>query len=353
MLEKSELLTILDSLGLPQRGITLVMETRIKAPVRDVASHGGNVITVVASSKMQREIRTESRHLEFFAAISYEHDARVLEYYPQPCELKLDLLDETKGEPHSLRHVPDFLVIRHDGISLIEWKSVAKLERLAEKYPWRYQRDADGYWRAPQIERQLAEWGLDYRIQTDADISPRRMENLLALMDYFHPGANPCPPDVLQCVHSALQEDQALFLAELYDEPYGCTPDQLLKAIADQELVADLERESVTEPSRCRVYRDSAVRDLLAGYERSPESPLPASYELLVEAGTVFVFEGQRYEIALVGDRNLVITDASGKQSEVAHDWLYKLHEAGRIITEPKGSVRQGGVISGHHLRHG
>ena len=336
MLEKSELLAHLDYLGLPPRGSSLVMEARIKAPVREVVSRGGNVITVVASRKMQREVRTESRQIEFFAAIKYEYDAEVLEYYPQPCELKLELADEATGDIHKIRHFPDFLVIRSDSVSLVEWKSLARLVRLAEKYPWRYQRDADGHWRAPQIERQLAEWGITYRLQTDADLSAVWTENMLSLADYIHPGAEPCPPEVLQRIRAALQENQALFLADVYNEPYGFKPDQLLKAIADQELVADLTRELVTAPRRCRIYRDDAVRELMVGYAQSPLQNSSASYEFQVEAGVAFVFEGQRYEIAIVGEKNLVLTDASGKQTEVEHDWLNKQHEAGRLTAEPR-----------------
>jgi putative transposase len=234
-------------------------------------------------------------------------------------------------------------VIRRDGVSLVEWKSVAKLEKLAEKYPWRYHRDADGRWSAPQIERKLSEWGISYQIQTDRDLSPRWTENILNLRDYYHPGAEPCPPEVLQRVRAALQEEQALFLADFYDEPYRFTPDQLLKAIADQELVADLTREPVTEPRRCRVYRDEAVRELLVGYRQDSATTTLASYEFQIEAGVAFVFEGQRYEIALVGEKSLVLTDACGKQTEVEHGWLNKQHEVGRLTAEshPVQQLRQ------------
>ena len=322
MLENAEFLTVIDALGLSPKGSKLILEARIKAPVRDVVSRGGNVITLLASRKMQREISTESRSLEFFAALGYEHDAKVLEFYPQPCELRLELMDDVNGEIHSVRHIPDFLVLRRDGVSLIEWKSEAHLQRLAEKYPWRFQRDAEGRWYAPLIEQQLADWGIAYRIQTNADIIVRRKENLLALEDYFHPGAEPCPTEVLQRVREALQEDQALYLADLYGKPFDCTPDQILKGIADGELVADLDREQVTAPRRCRVYRDAAVRELLAGYVPDSEKSVPAPYDIPMVPGMVFVYEGQRFVVALVGEKSLVLTDAAGKQTTLGFDWF-------------------------------
>ena len=342
MLEKSELLALIDYLGLPQRGSSLVMEARQKAPVREVVSRGGNVITLAPSKKAPCIVATESRSIEFLAAIKYEYDKEIVEYYPQPCELKLELVDVT-GEIHNIHHFPDFLVVRHDGVSLVEWKSGAKLEKLSKKHPWRYHRDADGQWSAPLIEQKLAEWGIRYQIKTETALSARWTENILNLRDYFHPGAEPCPSEVLQRVRAALQEEQALFLADFYDEPYRFTPDQLLKAVADQELVVELERESVTDPRRCRIYRDVAVRELLVGYRQDTATTPLASYAFQIDAGAAFVFDGQRYEITLVGEKKLVLTDASGKQIEVAHDWLNKQFEEGRLTAEssPVQQIRQ------------
>jgi putative transposase len=106
------LIELFDRLGTPPEGRKLVELARQTAPVRDVKSRGGNVITYVASRKMAREIQTESRHIECAAAIDKEHDERVLEYYAQPCELKLELVNPATGEISKIRHFPDFLVIR-------------------------------------------------------------------------------------------------------------------------------------------------------------------------------------------------------------------------------------------------
>jgi putative transposase len=334
MLDKSDLLALFDQLGLPSRGRKLTLDARIHAPVRQVVSRSSNVITILASRKMQRDVHTESRHIEFPAALRYEYDDAVLEYYPQPCELKLELVDDVDGEPHRIAHVPDFLVLREDRIELIEWKSRARLERLAERQPWRYRRDEDGNWSAPGIEQQVAEWGLVYRICTDGDLNPRWTENMLALADYFHPGAEACPDAVLARIHSALVEESSLYLADLYDEPYSFMPDQVLKAIADRQLVANLDGEDLTQPRRARVFRDGAVMELLAGYDGQSSDGAVASYQFPIAAGVAFAFEGQRYVIALVGDKNLVLSDGNGAQTEISHDWLHERHAEGRLVPE-------------------
>ena len=144
MLEKLDLQRLLEKLGTPVKGQKLVLNARSQAPVRKVESRGGNVVTVFSSRKMGREIRTESRNFEFAAVVNFEFDDSVRAYYPQPCELRLELIDPATGEIHNVHHFPDLLRVTDTGISLIECKSEAKLARLAAKYPWRYQRDSQG-----------------------------------------------------------------------------------------------------------------------------------------------------------------------------------------------------------------
>jgi len=132
MLDKAQLTELFDRHGTPSAGRQLILDARIQAPVRAVQSRGGNVITVLNSRKMGREITTESRHIEFPAAIGMEYDDRVLEYYPQPCERKFEFTDAATGEIHSHRHIPDFLTIRDDGFTLEEWKSEAFQRGLRE-----------------------------------------------------------------------------------------------------------------------------------------------------------------------------------------------------------------------------
>src|SRR6266702_4943933 len=121
MLNKAQLTELFDRLGTPPTGQKLIADARVHAPVREVTSRGGNVITVLASQKMARDIRTESRHIEFAVAVTKERAADILEYFAQPCELKLNLIDESTGEIKKIRHVPDHLTIRSDGFTLEEW----------------------------------------------------------------------------------------------------------------------------------------------------------------------------------------------------------------------------------------
>lgn len=331
MLDKNQIQQHFVCLCTPQAGRDLILKARTLAPVRDVRSRGGNVITLLASRKMGREIRTESRHIEFAAAVDHEFDPKVIEFYAQPCELKLELVDTATGEVRNIRHFPDFLVIREDGFALEEWKSADKLARLAEKYPYRYVKGTDGLWSSPQIERQLAELGIRYRICSDESIPRRRVENLLHLADYFHPAAEPCPESEVRRLNAVLAQHGACYLAELMAEPYGFSVDFLLKAIADHLVVADLDRETLTNPRRCRLYRDVTLRDFMAGQACEGAVPGQERFVLDFTEGTCFEYEAQVLTMSLVGEREVVCTRRDGSPVTLTRKWIADALDFGRI----------------------
>jgi putative transposase len=255
----------------------------------------------------------------------------VLEYYPQPCKLHLEFIDQATGEIHGADHTPDFLVIREDGFTLEEWKTEVKLARLAAKTPYRYAREADGQWRAPQIERRLSELGLRYRIYSDASIPRRRVENLSWLADYYHPAADPCPLQELRRLKELLAEHGSVFLADLFEIPYRFKRDDLFKAIADQEVVTDLDRELLSEPRRCRVYRDAVLRDFIAGEIPAGRVPGQERFVLDISKGASFAYDGKTLTISLVGEEKIVCTQGEGQTLSLTREWPTNAFEQGQI----------------------
>jgi putative transposase len=328
MLETAYRERLLDRLGLPASGRRLVLDAVKYAPVRKVSSKGGgNVLTPYQSRKMQRTIETESRHLEFPTAVGHEHDPKVLEYYPQPCRLKFEITD-SDGEIHVIDHTPDFLVIAEREIWFEECKHWHKFEGLARRQPWRYRIDADNRWRTPVVEQWLADRGIGYRIRTDRDIPQRRVENTLFLEDFLDPSAPSCPIDVAIRVGEVLANEATLYLAELYQKA-DCRPDNVLKLIADGQLVADFDDASLNEPNRCRVFRDTAVRD----FERARR--LPPAFSL---SGTVDITVGARirydqhpYTVVMVGGSKAVLQSEDHKTVEVSLDTLENLAQQNNV----------------------
>ena len=325
---------LLDRLNIPTAGRNIVKEAVKSAPVRAVASHGSNVITVYQSWKMLCEIRTESRNFEFPAGVEHEHNHNVLAYYPQSCRIKFEFIDD-QGEIHQIDHIPDFLVITEKELTLEEWKSEAKLEGLARKQPWRYKQDSEGNWYSPCIENWLGERGIRYRIRSEASISRHRLENTMFIEDYLHPSAEACPVDVAARIKETLAQEAVLYLAELYEKA-ECRPDDVFKLIADGLLIADFDGASLAEPNRFRVFRDHAVRDFEnARHAKPAREPVSGVFDLQV--GQRLKYNHVPYTVSLVGQHQVVLTDEKGSPIEVMIGTLSAL--AGNLVQETKNEA--------------
>lgn len=189
---------------------------------------------------MEREIATESRTVEYAAALNHEVQPEVLEYYPQPCTLKLELIDNETGEVHAIEHTPDFLVITRKHILLQEWKTEEKLLHLARKFPWRYRKEGER-WRSPQIEQSLADMGIAYEIHSGAEIPKNRTKNWEILEDYLHVGAPPVSDTIIQNLKQALAEHAMLSFGDLLDAPFQFRADDINAAIIEGYVACDLD----------------------------------------------------------------------------------------------------------------
>lgn len=304
---------LLERVGIPSTGQRLIHSAVRHSPVRPVKSRGGNVLTYFQSRKMRRSIGTESRHLEFPTAVSHEHDPTVLEYYPQPVQLKFEFIDKD-GELHAIDHTPDFLVITEHNIWFEECKPWGRLERLVKRNPWRYNLDSNERWSAPSIEQWLAEKGIGYRICTERDIPQQRIENILLLEDYLDPDAPPCPINIASQIKEALAAEPAMALAALY-ENIPCTPQDAFKLIADGELIADIDCARLSEPRRFRVFRDAAVRNFEHARRSPPKLELAGALNLSINAQ--ILYDQCRYTVTFVGANKVVLKNEAGEPTEI------------------------------------
>ena len=213
MLSITEMSALLDKFGTPSNGRALVDRARRGKPVREVKSNGGNVITLFVSRKMRRQIATESRTIEFPAAVQYEHDDAVLEFYPQP--FQLDVVQELPGQrKQRFQHTPDFIVIRKDGLFVDEWKPEARLDRTAKKSPERFVKLFDG-WHCPPLEEQLAACGMTYRLRTEANLDRTYVENMNFLADYLGTDPGSLSDRALAAIRETLSQHSIMHLSDL------------------------------------------------------------------------------------------------------------------------------------------
>lgn len=342
MLTNQEFEQLMKELGVPEKGRRLIAKARVEAPVREVKSTGKNVITFVASRKMDRQIATESRKVEYTAAIEHEMNQNVLEYFPQPCKCKLELIDHETGEVMAIDHTPDFLVIEKSIVRLQEWKSESKLQSLAQKFPYRWQK-LEGQWRSPQIEDHFAKLGIAYEIHSSEEISPNKTKNWETLFDYFDCHAPVCSSHVVQRLKLALKEHGSLSLMDLQHKPFEFLADDLLKAIVEGHVACDLNSSLVSSTHEFRLYRDSALMSFERAMIKNASTDFGQSFALSLMPGAQFSFDGKSLELAIIGEKELVFNTLGEKNSlTLTRSWL--------LNALAVGSVKQ---IGGGHAETG
>ncbi len=350
MLTQNELKILFDRLGTPESGRRLVLEARQNAPVRQVRFNGSNVRHRYPSAKMGRVIETESRSAEFRANIQYEFDAKVLEYYPQPCQLDLWIHKEDPAKRTRIQHTPDFILIQSDELCLVEWKTEKKLVKLALQDPERYVPEGPG-WRSPMLEDYLREFGIRYQLRSDREHNSTFVENLQFLAQYYDESWPAVESTALLAIKSQFQQRAVVYLGELIDraqqsksgELITCesnlaerfTPDDLYKAIAEKEVWFDIENDDLSDTNRALIYRDQAAMVL---YQIIDETSSDASVEPLavsIEDGASVDFDGKNYTIGLVGKEKVMLEGEYGPK-QITIDLLKRFHLEGALTIHAK-----------------
>lgn len=342
MLDVIELNTLFEKLGTPEAGRKLVRQAQSKAPVRQVQSRGNNVHVLFNSQKMGCVQECESHRVEFPFVVMLENDPTVLEYYLQPCELHVPVQDADGRLITRIRHIPDALVMRQDGIWLEEYKQEARLLSLVAKQPHRYARDDAGNWRSYNIEAHLADRGLGYRIRSDAEIPHRFVENLLFLRDYYDPDLPPLGKDKVASLTSLLAACPCIYVAEAIDAGMSLTADDIFQAVAAGAIVADLDNESLSDPKRARLFRDSATLEFLSRVADSPaDTLLRERLDVSLNAGTRIQFDGVEYQITLAGAESVALTTTGESPKLVPRSTLETLYKEGRLVVDSDGQAER------------
>jgi len=293
--------------GYDQRTVALIQRIRSSPPSRNVTGGRGNVHARVPSYKMGVTIQSESRTSEKPGiCVFYEHDhmlenpreESVIEYYDQPDKIALKYVSGT-GRAITAWHTPDFFVIRENSAGWEEWKTETELPSLTEKQPNRYWKDEEGQWRCPPGEVYAAQFGLSYRLRSNAEIDWNLFSNLEFLHDYLvvtHDTVAPATADRLmtcvgneqgQTLEQLLQTDQAL-------------ADDVYMLIARRQLYVDLRAARLVQPDQVRVYTSKSAaeahQNLLAHAQDSQEWH---SLDLL--PGTLLTWDGQSWTVVNIG----------------------------------------------------
>jgi putative transposase len=221
--------------------------------------------------------------------------------------------------------------LRSSGACWEEWKTVDELERLALKYPGRYQKTASGEWRCPPGEIHAETWSLKYSVRTDAQLNSVFTQNLMFLEDYFGFNAN-IPASVSERILQSVQTAPGTTIAAMLASVPGIRANDVYAMIATQQLYVDLYAVPLVEHWRVHLWADRQTHDaynLSAVGQTKPPTDLLSPTALL--PNTPLMWDSRLWTLVNLGETTTTLLPEVGQLLQLPTAFFLQLLNAGTI----------------------
>jgi putative transposase len=327
-----ELQELLLRFPLPEKGVTF-LETAILEPSRKVQGTIQSEVSYIQCRKMNATLESESG-VEARAILNYIFDEQVLGYLSQPPKLPLDYIGRNGRRVRTGTHA-DFLVMHREmGFLLHEWKSASSRSELETDFPGRFSNGADGHVYSQPAEASAKELGMKYEVQFSDQISETRILNYLFLLSYVNIKDTEAYLEKLELIRTMLERLPAIRYCDLVKDLNGDS-DSVNWAIANAQLQIDWDVDEMSQPHLLTVYRDLAALNAFRFARRAPQQRSASRYEQnKFRVGQVFVFDGVRFTVELVGLTALHAKSERGDYIEKSWQFVEAQYLEGKLILE-------------------
>ncbi len=328
MLSNDEFIAWTEKHGLSEAAIELIKTIRSSEPCRAVGGGSKNVIGRYPSQKMGKTIQFESHTVELSCIYFKEHDDSILEYYDQPCQIKLSYKAGKTEKIVGIYHTPDFFVMGEDGVGWEEWKNEEKLTELSIQAPNRYLK-IDGVWHCPPGEAYAQTYGLHYWLRSSDEINRILERNFVFLEDYYLENKADASIETKDEVISLVIENPGILLINLINMTKD-KADLIYSLLIGDEIFIDMQQEFLSQPDKCHVYlnREIALANKAVSY--SNESIKFEDCVIDTTPGKVVLWDGNKWTIVNDGD-NYVSLSINGGVTEIEWKQFKRLVSEGRI----------------------
>lgn len=321
---------------------SFIGKIRSSEPVRRVRSGSHSVSGAFPSRKMGVTIQYESHKNELPYIHELEHDPKVLEFYDQPCRIKLEYLSKT-GIKRASWHTPDFFVIGENEAFFVECKTEDKLLDLAIENPNRFVLDDAGNWVCPPGEEYAKTLGLYYLLRSNKSISWTFQRNLEFLDDYYRNDKSTLEKKEYAGILNLVNSNPAITLEELYRrisaENLG-TKDDIHNLIVADRIYVDLHSYPIDEPQNILVFADmntaEAYTNIILDRKRiDGETAKPTIFNL--SQNKEVVWDGKGWKVINIGEKEITLIDQTDAILEIKKVHFEKLVLNGKIQSFSQG----------------
>lgn len=315
MLTDLQLERLFVELNLPDSARKLIRDVRKNSPVRKPNSYLGNVPGALKSKKMERHLKLESRTVETAAASLYEDDLEVLEYWPQPCKVELDILNDEGKRTGRVPYAPDFLVVCGNRIYLTEWREESRLMQLRRKGSFQFYKDDANYqWHYRAAEEHFKSIGLVFELHSHVELPHNLIINTRFLEDYRVPSCEPVNPDVKKKIIEIFEAQGTYNFCDLINN-YEISADDIFKLVIETSVYVDIVNQRLDETNELLIHRNACIGkayNVLLAKEDDPTLPYPGMAR--IAPGTNIEFNGEKFEVKLITANEALLTNNIGRK---------------------------------------
>ena len=299
-------------LNLPEMGQNALAAAWSNPPARRVRNTWRSAIARFTSWKMGRTIQAESLWVEFLFVFLAEHAVEVLGYLDQPFKMKVPHL-ESSGKQSAHWYTPDFIVLYHDHVEIVECKTEAELEEVSQRKPWLYTKRADETWSCPPAEKSAEPYGFRFRVWTPPANCTVVVRNLRMLQDYLRDDCPLVSDDIKTKVLDAISQNPGLTIADLMSTGEGCRTDHIYTLIARGDIYFDLRNQVLAEADRAQLFSNEATATAFASIRQELAiSPATKLSEVRLAIGSSLVWKTRTFKIANFTENQVILTSSGG-----------------------------------------
>lgn len=311
-----------------------VQRIRHSEPTRRVKSGAYSVSGTFPSRKMGVTIQYESHKNELPFIHELEHDPEVLEFYDQPCKLKLSYKTKN-GKNTGTNHTPDFFVIKKNGAFFVECKTEEKLKDLSDKNPNRFKLDEGENWICPPGEESAKAFGLGYVLRSSKSINWFFQRNVEFLDDYYRKSKLEDKSE-FDRILEIIDDNPGITLRELFvlvEKEKIASKDDIYSLIVENRIYVDLYSYFLGESHNMPVFTDEDTAQSysnITAHRISDNGTIkPEIFHLIPDKK--ITWDGNGYKIINVGENEIAIVDRSDNIREINRKLFEKLISKGKI----------------------
>lgn len=349
MLDDKALEEQFDRLGIRPEARARIRWIRENAPIRSVGGGTRNTPVRFCSRKMKFVLEAEAFNTEYAAFEDYDNDDTVLEYYGQPCKLRISYINANNKLVHP-DITPDIFVVCRDFFAFVECKTEEELLKQAKEQPNRYIVDVNGTWRSPPAEIAAAELGCLFQVRSSRDNNWVALENYEFLSDYLSVAPNELKvaDDALRIIEKQLSESNWLTINDLLYGESSVDADSIYALIVSKQIYFDFLTNRIAKPEQALVFRDEGIAKAYRTYARlSVGLKSPGVTPFIPMVGQTFTWDGKPWQIINPGDHGIsampLNSDGSVPIIELTFEHILELARDGKIVPTPAAECRDDG----------